>query len=80
MCTDSSTDTSNTEAFENQMLFSNLDGSLLKAATQSLSLQHTFYVLVLIGILYMTDPDGCRDDFTVLPMLRPYPMKVHWVL
>ena len=36
--------------------------------------------LVAIGLLYMAFPDGCQCKLTLLPRLRPYPVRRHQFL
>ncbi len=38
------------------------------------------YSLVVIGLVYKAYPDGCRNEYTFLPRLRPYPVRGHWTL
>jgi len=33
--------------------------------------------LVVIGLVYKAYPDGCRHKHTLLPRLRPYPVRGH---
>ncbi len=41
---------------------------------------HVCINLVVIGLLYMACPDGCRHKITFLPRLRPYPVRGHRLL
>ena len=63
-------------------LWSVEDAFVACTSTQVLPLLYClFFVdLVVIGILYVACPDGCWLQFTLLPRLRPYPMRGHRLL
>ncbi len=42
-----------------------------------MSISSFSFFIVVIGVLYMPYPDGCRHVLTLLPRLRPYPMSEH---
>ena len=46
---------------------------------QSLDLRYAkkIILVLVIGLLYMAYPNGCRHKHTCLPRLRPYPMRGH---